>query len=159
MEDAQAEYAQLTLRTSVRNQLKRFFVFRGTILGAMGAMLLLLGVIFFPAPQLSYFGGPLFILAGGLMTWGLLPYRKLCRLELSPFELTLMDDEVRYYSKKEHILSIAVKDIRVISYVDRKRHYGITLKLQCGKNHFFPYFTERSYSLLKARLNNVVHFD
>ncbi len=139
----------LSVRSSIRSSLKRSLLFKGTLFALMGALSLIAAAILLPAEKLSHYGFFIFAFAMALITYGLLPYRRLCRLENNPDELRLDSDHILYYLKKGNaVLAISKNDIQSFSYFDLTQKYGIKCLLKNGTEVSFFYFTKRAYDLL-----------
>lgn len=153
---------------------------RGTILGAFGIILILLGGIFLPPRLLQYLGLPILMLGGALILWGMLPYKKLRRLEIKPYELIAFENkQLQYLAAGKPLLTIPSASIERISYFESGNDYGITIalkkpipeKIRIQDSHFhfeefqeksrsrycsdlfLPYFSERSCNLLNNFMN------
>lgn len=153
----------------------RHAVIRGTILSGMGILILLACGAFLPLEKLKIWGFPIFLISMTLITWGLLPYRRLRRLEMSPYRLTLDDKKWLHFAKgTSQQFGIPLCSLERIDYIEKKHDYGIgiTLKEPLPKklvvyiNHFslmdfrrkslkrygcdlfLPYFSNRSYQEL-----------
>lgn len=125
------EAETLKVRSSIKPILLQNAVMRGTILGILGLCLLLVGGILLPPSLLRYWGLPLLLLGGGLIAWGLIPYRRLRRLELRPNELVAVEDRLlTYFSNGKPVLSIPLVSIREISHLDSESDYGIKVMLE-----------------------------
>ena len=173
----------LTLRSIVKpslNKMPRFL--RGSYSGALGVALWLYGGIFLSTSSLTFWGWPIFLIGLILIAWGLLPYRKLTRLENNPNEIILTDLEELYFSMQgTSTFKIALENIEEMAYLDDNSHYGIglwikspktkhiivlhpTLDFQaylkdCQKRYFcdvfFPNFSKRSFKELEELYKNI----
>jgi len=164
------------IRSSIKPPLKRAVLFRGTVLGGMGGLLLLMGGVFIPLSLLKIFGLPLLIVAIFLITKGLLPYRRLCQMETKPNEIVLLgDDHLKFSMLGKHILTVPKSSIDEVKYIEKDNDYGIALWLkqtapekivihrqtfeigkyqqESQKNHgcdlFFPFFNRHAYNTLR----------
>lgn len=160
------------IRSSVQPQLVQNILLRGTLLGALGAFLLIFCSIFIPEELLAKVGLPLFFISFGIITLGLLPYRKLKKLELRPHEIVI-------HSGKEFIFAwqgapcftIPFDCVECIKSISSGSYYGIAIKIRrlskekitvlngsfdlnsyvdkCRKKYscdiFLPYFTQSSF--------------
>lgn len=171
----------LKLRSSVKSSLFRYVLFKGTLLGALGALILLIGGIALPKDILSTWGFPLFCLGIGLIAWGLIPFRALKQLELNPDVLTLENEQIHYFAKNKCLFSVPFSAIKETVYIDENRQYGIGIQLnhplsdkiivrsskyemqkfcrRSQKEHdcdlFFAYFSLRSYQELREYLSHL----
>jgi|GEM_PF-2194641 len=119
------------VRSTISSPLLRSVLFKGFTLAFLGIFILVLAVIFIPASTLQRWGWLLFLLSFSSLTLGLLPYRRLSRLQLKPHKLVLVDlNHLAFYSRGEKILTLALQSISKISYVDHARHYGIAISLK-----------------------------
>lgn len=136
----------LKLRSSIKPDLMKKALFRGSFLGGMGVIILFFSGAFLPVHILSIWGIPLFFLSMGFITFGMLPYRKLTRLEKVPDELILSSKDLLVYRRKGKVIfTTPLSSIRTCSYKDDESVYGITITLsESGKEYFFPYFSERA---------------
>jgi hypothetical protein len=166
----------LKLRSSIRSSLMRFVLFRGTLIAALGGTLLLYGAIALPENTLRLWGLPILLIAGGLMTIGMLPYRKLTQLEKNPYEIIAPDEKSIHFAKNgKALFIIPVESVERTAFLDRGDMYGIRIwlkrpipqkmivqdpkfnmekfqkdslkKFNCDL--FLPYFSAHSYASLK----------
>lgn len=169
----------MVLYTSVSTALKRHVLLRGTCIAGSGITVLVLGGMFIAEPMLKYWGAPLLIICGILVAGGLIPYRRLMRLELNPQVLAIENgDELVYIVKGKKKLSIPLEEIHNMTFFERDQAYGIGVCLKsagprnikvfdrcfdAGEFHanarkrfgcdlFFPYFTKRSWAELQNYL-------
>jgi hypothetical protein len=169
------ENETLKIRNSIQPALIRNAVMKGTLLGVIGVGLWLLG-LFLPVSVLKYWGLPLFLIGGGMITWGLLPYRRLRALENSPNELVAFENKyIQYRSKGKDILKIPIQSIHEMKYVEKGSEYGIGILLKdpipekilihdttfnidkfqenslvnYKSDLYFPYFSKRSFQELQ----------
>ncbi len=147
----------LSLFSCVHPQLMRSTLFRGVGLALLGLTPLIYAGLFLPVTPLNRWGAPLFLLSMLLITWGLLPYRKLTRLEKKPDQLLIQENgTIEYYVRGILQLSMAQDEIDHVSYFHSPSKYGIALWRKASKQEisplFFPYFSERSYRELESLL-------
>lgn len=167
--------------TTIKTALMQYYLMRGTILAALGALILVISGSSFPLTILNKWG--FFFFAGALLliTCGLLPYSRLRRLELNPHKLSVEDDCVYLFRKEKLLIRIPKENIAEVRYVEKEYNYGILLILKTplskrmkwlNRIGFFPhcqvtkegnlflrYFNERVYTLLNTTLNDIVHLD
>ncbi len=118
----------LKVRSTIHPSLKRHQLFKGTLLATFGAGLLLVSGIWVPEPLLNQWGYVLVALAFALMTWGLLPYRRLCRLEIKPDELVISENQaLHFFSAGKLRLTVPLESIEKITYLESQKTYGIGL--------------------------------
>lgn len=158
---------QLTLRSSLKPALMKSMLWQGTILAALGAILLLLGGILLPPTELNNWGLPVFIVSIALITIGLLPYRRLRRLETKPYRIIVDKDWLELTLQDKTLLSIPWESIEKFIYIDQKQMYGIGIILkkplpkqvviytkkrilfsqECDV--FLPYFSKHAYQVVQ----------
>lgn len=166
----------LILRSSVSRKLKRLALFQGFFLALIGAAAIVYGGAFLSLEQLKAWGFPIFILGFAMIAAGLLPYRKLCKLEMQPEKLAVIGERsIEYHARGKRILSLSLNAVLEIKFYEKGRVYGIGIDLKqpvtekicihwrnfnikaflklskrgCGSDLFFPYFSRRSASELK----------
>lgn len=157
--------------SSISSALMRQTLMRGFLLGFLGALILLIAGSFLPSSLLHEWGWALFLIAIGLITIGLLPYRRLSKLQLNPDKLILTEDNhIIYFQGKIKFLTLPVHSIASIGEVSYPQTYGIAVRLkrppiepiqvhvppcEVKKMHkgamkygngdlFFPYFTKHT---------------
>jgi len=138
----------MIVRSVVKPELLRRTLWRGSFLAALGLLFLLFGALFLPEEALSRYGPWLFALGGGLLTAGLLPYRRLSRLEIQPDELHLTKDQLFWKSQKVLIPLHKIQSIQPIV----GDHYGIQFQFKDGHTLFLPYFSERGAAEIQQLL-------
>jgi hypothetical protein len=118
------------IRTSIKPQIMRRTLFKGSLLALSGVLTLLISGIFLPKEQLQY-GGFLFFLFGiGCITFGLLPYRRLSAMELKPDELIANErEDLEFWSKGKKRFTIPCSIIDKIDYIETNHTYGLALWL------------------------------
>lgn len=166
----------LKLRSSIKPALKKSVLLRGTLLGISGLALWLYGGIYLPINVLTVWGWPILILGGVLIIFGLVPYRKLTRVENKPNELILTDlEELNIYVEGIPFLKVDFENIEEMAYLDDEKRYGIGLWIKNPKTKhiiilhplldlnlylkntqkryfcdiFLPYFSKRSFQELE----------
>lgn len=164
----------LRVRSSITSALKQLILLRGTAFAALGGAIILYCGAFLSVKTLSMWGLAALLLGLILIALGLIPYRKLSRLEVNPYEIVVDDNFCLFFlSKKKPLFALAMKDIEKMEYVDGKKRYGIALCMK--KSHqtihplhsfdveafqrsskkmmscdlFLPYFSKRSYAELQ----------
>lgn len=164
----------LTLRSSITSELMRSVLFRGTFFAAIGVGVLIYAATFLPFEHLSRWGWLIFICCGGCIALGLVPYRRLCRLERQPHRIQCDDTELLFYRQGKLVLRIPIVSIKKLGYFEKKGDYGIQVWLkdpipekvivtdssmdaarfakqsrtQYGCDFFLPYFTKKSLERL-----------
>lgn len=167
--------SHFTLRTTISPQLLRHTLLKGFGLALIGILGLLYGSIYANLLTLQMWGFTLFIICLGLITMGLLPYRRLSRLQLKPNKLCLVEpDHLAFYARERLLLIIPMESIARLEYLSDPSKYGIALwlrpippspvilkglqedikylkeqgKERAGADLFFLYFNQRSFEEL-----------
>lgn len=141
---------QFSFWTTVKPQLLKKVLLQGTALAGCGATILILAGILMPRNTLEIWGVYLFFLSAIFIAVGLVPYRRLQKLETNPDKITLSDDSVLHYHKGDRILfSIPLDHIQSLEWIEKKNIYGITLFLKNGQSKFLPFFSHRSFQELQ----------
>jgi hypothetical protein len=121
------------LRSSINSDLLRFALIRGSIFAICGVVILLFAGVFLPAKELGVSGPFLVVTALLFITLGLYPYQQLKKLQTTPHEILLIDEENILFSwKRKSALMIPLKSIAKIEQVNKAYEYGIGIYL---KNH------------------------
>lgn len=120
----------LIIRTTISRALSRHVLIKGFCIALLGIAALFAGGIFLPLPSLQKWGWLLFIISLGLIALGLLPYRRLVRLQLKPNELSLLDtEELTFKSRGRNKLTIPLESVSKMEYVDHPLNDGIAIWL------------------------------
>lgn len=168
----------IKIRTSIDPQLKKHTLLNGTALAGLGAILLVGSASYMPAVQLKYWGLWIFLFSGLLMAMGLIPYRKLCLLEVNPNELTLNKDTLLFTQQRKLLLEIPNRSIEQLSFIQKRGIYGLRVQLKknlpekirlmkkrLSKNDFvsfengeffFPYFSQKTCRFFSEEFTAVV---
>lgn len=153
----------------------RLFLLRGSWIAGAGALMIIIAGTFLPVKFLTLWGIPIFFAGIFLIALGLLPYRRLAKLEIKPHTLTY-DGEFYIFAKQgKPLFKISEKSIQKMIYVEKGNVYGIAIWLQRplvervkvlqphfnfatfaaesaeryeGCDLFLPYFSEKSLRLL-----------
>lgn len=161
------------IRSSIRPELKLNTLLNGTLIAVAGVALLVAGGTFMPERLLSTWGFLIWIVALFMIAYGLIPYRKLTRLELKPFEIHNEGDRFLFKTPKGIVLTLPKKELIKSQYVTLGKVYGIAIWLKepkklpdtlrndlyqnkirkaFGCDLFLPYFSEKGYSEFQAAL-------
>lgn len=174
------EEQRVHIYSGIRSEFKRQVLLRGAGWAVLGGGMLLLGGMYIPTVIMSYIGLPFLLLGLGLISYGLVPYRRLVQIEAQPHQIIIGDDRtLHYFAGGQEMLSVPLWVIERVSYCDEAiGHYGIvvdlkengweqvtvhrrtlSLKRYIAETHrrygcdlFFPYFSTRSYKEVLATL-------
>lgn len=169
----------VTLRSCILPALMRKTLLRGTFLGVLGGAVLIAGAFISPE-SMSPWGAALYVFSLVLITVGLLPYKRLKRLEGRPDRLTIdTGQELHFFTQDKSVLSVPLCSIDHMAYLDQGNHYGIRIFLKDplpkklvvhdpgfslvhfrarslsvhSCDLFLAYFSKRTFSVLQDYLN------
>ena len=159
-------------RSSIHSELLNHTLKRGTVLGGSGVFLFLMGGTILPLELLSLWGIPFFTVGLFFIAIGLIPYRKLARLQLTPHEIHFDGKTLLFLKQGKPLFKIDVPSIEKINYLEREHLYGMGIWLKKPINEkvkvlqsqfnfaafttdsmhrfqgcdlFLPFFTKRSF--------------
>lgn len=163
----------MKLISSIKSSTFKSTLFRGYRFASIGILMLLFSAVFMPLNDLKIFGPFCVVFSFFLITFGLLPYRRLKKLEICPHEIRISPDEHLLFSiKKRPTFIVALKDIENLFYNDDP--YGIAIDLKedaiidvvdprfdihffkmnsqkkQGCDLFIPYFSKRAFEELNS---------
>jgi len=170
------EQDTVKLYSSVKPSLIRWMLFRALLLAGAGVLLLAYSGSFIPPQQLSVWGIPILLVGGALIYIGMVPYRRLVRVQDAPNELIVIGEKyLQYVERGVRQFSVPVVSIEKIAYRDSGgREYGLAITLKeplpekitvhnprldilkfqkrsqkrQGCDLFIPYFSVRAYTRL-----------
>ena len=126
-----SESETLRIQTAVLSDYMRDTLFRGVAFAAVGVILLVVCGTYMPPRVMNIWGLPALFAGIGLITWGMLPYRKVKRLEAFPDTLIVIDDQYfQYLSGGRRLLTIPIESVESIGHIEKGRDYGIALWLK-----------------------------
>lgn len=168
-----------SIKTSVSSSWKSHILMRGTIMAVLGAAIMMIAGIALPPETMSNWGAILFFIGLFLIARGLLPYRRLTKLELNPDQLIVSDGTIHFLQGGRSVLRIPRRCIEAIRYVEEsKLPYGLAFDFQWplpaelkeddpyfkwmkrrrnalkyfNADLFLPYFSKRAYRTLMESL-------
>ncbi len=116
--------------STITPSLKRKMLFRGTFLAGIGILLLSYAGVFLSPAILNVWGIPVLGLSIGLIAWGMIPYRQLCRLENDPDVLTIDERGLTLVRRGKALYMIPLTSIEKMEYVEKGTLYGIGIQLK-----------------------------
>lgn len=128
--DNQQERAQCVLRSAIQTGLLNRALKKGSWLAGSGALLIILCGTFLPLSIISILGIPIFITGITLIGIGLLPYKKLCRLQLKPHEIHINATELLFLQMGKPLFKVAIRSIEKLAFLRKENIYGIGLWLK-----------------------------
>ncbi len=142
-------------------------------------MLIMLGGTLLPLALLKIWGAPLFCVGMTCISIGLLPYRKLTRLQLKPHAIHSSGHELIFLKSGKPLFKVLLGSLEKIEYLEKEETYGLGLWLKRpveakvkvlqprfnfsrftqrsmeefeGCDLFLPYFSKHAYLRAKALL-------
>lgn len=170
------EKKQTHLYSSVNQDLLVESLYRGSIVAAVGAFLLIFAGTSIPMMELSHVGWLIFLVGGSMIAFGLIPYVRWRALQNQPNHLLLTwEDSVIFSQKGKELYRVPLSAIDRIEYYEKKQVYGVRVWLKeeesvqwasninekryladMQKIHhcdlFFPFFSRRAYFKLESAL-------
>lgn len=161
----------LLIRTTIKSNLKRKVLFRGSLISILGAIAILTGG-FISKGLLMIWGIPLYIVGILFIAIGLIPHRKLQQLENNPNEININEELLfTFRSRGKPVFSTPVIAFKRFEYFEKDLDYGIRAWFDQPPTHdiviydsdfnleklhkkaikhygcdlFFPYFSQRSH--------------
>ncbi|MCP5505361.1 MAG: hypothetical protein H7A38_00575 [Chlamydiales bacterium] len=135
----------------VKGEVKRRLLKRAIVLSSMGALLLLGMGLFTKVEILSTWGLPSFALGIFLVTFGMIPYRNLTKLETHPHQIIFDKEAFTFISNKGNSATVSYREITKIRCHEGKVRYGLWIERKGGVPLFLPNF------LYDASLDEIVH--
>ena len=145
------------LKSSLRQALIIHALKRGSVIGGVGILLIFCAYLFLPKTLLSHVGIWIYLLGCGLIAFGLIPYRRLRRLELNPASLVVDEKGLTLIAQSHKPEVILWEEIDSFSYLENKQTYGIGFMLKKKRDTrlklaevdlFLPYFSKRAFDEL-----------
>lgn len=161
----------MIVKTAVGTQHKKDALLKGILLAGLGMLILIGGSVLLTQEQLSQYGFFIFAIGIAIVSYGMIPYRKIVRLENLPDEIHVNEDHTWvYYRGGKKVAEIPKETIESASFITHDPNYGICVslkknpvakvkvcaeaKLQVNKfgcDLFLPYFTERAVNQLNEQ--------
>jgi len=147
-----------TFFSSIHPSLKRYLIKRSSLFALPGFFLLLYMGIFLSTSSIERWGIWGFALGFALISCGMIPYRRIIRLETKPHCLTFDKERLCFIHSKKGSVQFPIDQIDQFYFVERKGFYGIRLYLRDGNYFLLPYFSKKTFnSLVDSGLNDVMH--
>ncbi len=127
----------LILRSVIHSSVLENSLLKGSAIALIGVFLIFIS--YYHLLPLSEAWANLFLWAGFLLiAAGLIPYKKLSRLQINPDILYVDDDEAHLIRAKVTRLSIPIEQIVDVAYMDTHGVNGLLLQLEKGHNISIP---------------------
>lgn len=120
----------LRLKTTVSTPILKHALIKGFFISCIGLIGILIAGIFIPVLYLKIWGWMIFILGIGFIAAGMIPYKKLAKLQLKPNELFVLPTHIEFYSNGKKNLTVPLSSIEKIEYYENKKIYGLSLFLK-----------------------------
>lgn len=144
-----------TFRSTVTAKEKSKKLQQGTLIAGAGVFFLAFAGIFLPQPILAKWGLIIFFFCFICLA-GLLPYRRLTKLERKPNEIVVIGtDIIEYWSGGRKLLTLLQKNITSMSYYHSPYRPGIYIYFNNNKSEkvFLPYFSKSSFDEITELIN------
>jgi hypothetical protein len=169
----------LKLNSTVNNKLIKSMLIRANLIAFPGIALITFAGVWLPPPVLNFWGLLLFLLGFALIAAGLIPYKRLLKLQVQPHEIIIKENNVHFAAKGQRSLTIPFSSIDQIKFISEGNTYGIGIFLKkdlektvCihdtsldieafqkdSQKHFdcdlyLPYFHEKSFEKFNSIFN------
>lgn len=116
------------IRTSIPSELlkRRLLIGNAVALPGIGLMV---GANFLAPSPLAWWGVPIAFISILLIALGLIPYRRLTRLQLHPDKIEMEREYLIYHLRERPRFRLARSTIKEFSYIGNKRGCGVGVKL------------------------------
>ncbi len=170
-----------TFRSAVKPELIRSTLSRRGWVAVLGASLIVLTGTVLPFDWIKLWGLPLFLIGLVLVAFGILPYRKLSRLQLHPHRLEYDGEFFHFLKQGKPLFKIPEISVDHITFLEKELLYGVAVYLKKpapekvvvldkrfdieafvedskrrfdGCDLFLPYFSKKTVQDLKALLES-----
>jgi len=164
----------LQIQTTITHFYLKSILYKGFCYAFLGVLILLIGGVFLPEPLMQRWGWLIYFSAFFFITYGLLPYRKITRLQNKPNEIKLTSRSfLEFWSQTHFQFAIPLHLINSVRYFQKNKKYGMVLKLtdfpenlrdnlskfyiemdKSKKEMIFLYFSKRSCQELDTALSS-----
>ena len=141
-----------TFYSSIKPNLKRYLIRRSLLFVLPGFFLLFYMGVFLKTSALESWGIWGFALSFILISVGMIPYRRIIRLETTPHSLSLDEEGLCFTHAKKGEIVFPIDQIQAFQFVERKGFYGILLQFKDGKHFLLPYFSKKTFETCKTLL-------
>lgn len=124
----------MKIRTTLSNPFIKKKLFQGFFIALTGIIGIVSAGILLSEPMMAHWGLYIYLLGFGLITLGLLPYRKLSRLQNKPNELRIDENRLEFWAKDQCRLLIPVNAIKHLAYEENEGENSIELCLHPSVN-------------------------
>ncbi|MFT4553782.1 MAG: hypothetical protein ACI9S8_002424 [Chlamydiales bacterium] len=121
---------QLKLRSSINNQLLTSLLIKANLIALPGIILIIAAGIWLPPTQLSSWGWALVLLGFAFVALGMIPYKRLFKLQMQPHEIIVNEDSLHFAAKGKSSFTIPLEAIKKIEYLAKGKVYGIRVFLR-----------------------------
>jgi hypothetical protein len=136
--------------STIRPCLKRHLIQRSLLFACPGFFLIFYMGVFLPVSSLERWGIWGFISAFILISCGMIPYRRITRLELHPHSLSLGREGFYFHHTRKGEKFFSFQEIQTAYFIQKKGFYGIRLHLKEKKSFLLPYFSETTFEALET---------
>lgn len=120
----------LALHSKIRPELLRATLFRGMVFAGAGVFLFLAAGTRFPIALLQRVGLPVALIGFFLILVGMIPYKRLNRLETKPHRISCIDGEMIFSKESKPLFKLPLQTIQEVSYLEKGTLYGLGINLK-----------------------------
>ena len=121
---------KVVIHTSISSNILKHTLLKGAAIANLGALIVIFSGSFLPLSLMKDWGLILFLFAMILVTAGLLPYRKMAKLQANPNQFILLDpNHAAFIEKGKKLLTLPLSSVKKSEYIEDSRVYGIALWL------------------------------
>ncbi len=121
------------INSKISSLLKKRRLLRGSLIATPGILVLLIVGSFAPLAILERFGILSFCVGIFLISLGLIPYRRLCQLELKPHYIDADASNLKVLLHQRYALDIPMQLITACEWIEKKEIYGIGLHVKTAE--------------------------
>lgn len=171
---------QLKLRSTISNALLTSILVKSNLIALPGVILIFAAGTWLAPLQLSSWGWAIVLLGFALIAFGLIPYKRIHRLQLQPHEIILNENSLQFAATGNSSFTVPYTAIREVNYIAKGGIYGIGIfltedikekvcvhdtnlhigayqedsKARFGCDLYLPYFHQKSFNKLKAIIDS-----
>lgn len=117
----------IQIHSTVKAPLLRRALWQGSVASVMGLFMLVWGGAFLPLEKLAVWGLGIFTIGMALIIYGMVPYRRLSKLQGSPDRLIVDEENLTVISGGKTAFTIPLQSVKRCGHVDGEKDYGICL--------------------------------
>ena len=131
--------------SSISSEIKKLKLKKGLLFSLPAIILLITFGTFASLDLVVQYGRIIFFVSITLIAIGMIPYRRITRLESTPHILSIEDDTLDFKYLGKFSVLIPLREIKSISFFRKKQFFGLALTLHSLKNVQSKNFAMRQY--------------